>query len=788
MTLPRPFTLSRRVKRWLAWGSGAFIGSVVVLAWPMSPLFQDPFSTVLLDRNGALLGASVALDGQWRFPASDSVPERFATCLIQFEDRHFMDHHGVHLPSLVRALKQNISGARRVSGGSTITMQVARLSYRGAERSYWQKLVEMIVAWRIELRYDKHEILALFASHAPFGGNVVGLDAAAWRYYGRPADRLSWAESATLAVLPNAPSAIYPGKGQQALREKRDRLLDRLLEVRAIDTLEWTLARAEALPGRSLPLPQRAPHLLATLRAGGHEGERVRTTIDGALQDRTTAIVGSYAATLAANEVHNAAALVVDLPTGEVLAYVGNMPGTGREHSPDVDIVRAARSTGSILKPFLYADMLDKGEALPNMLLPDIPSRYDGFDPRNYDERYVGAVPLSIALARSLNVPAVRSLRAHGVSPTLRVLRAMGLERIDRSAAHYGLSLIVGGAECDLWSITGAYASLGRIVLNHGSGRQRSDVHEPVVLADRTAAPGTQDPVLGAASIYFVLKALREVARPESEGGWNYFGDAQRISWKTGTSMGQRDAWAVGITDRACVGVWTGNADGEGRPGLTGTLAAAPILFELFRQLPPGRGFDPPYDDMTRLAICRKSGFRADPDCPVVDTLWAPRTGDRSAPCPYHQRIRVDADEQHRVTIESPGHDAVWFVLPPAMEHYYAPGDPTYHFLPPWSDPELAAQEDRPMELIYPENGTRVLVPVDLGGQRGQIVMEAAHRTAGIAVHWHLDGTYIGTTKGDHRMTASPDEGSHVLLLTDANGHSLSITFEVIGNRGAHPQ
>jgi len=330
---------------------------------------------VLLDRQGALLGATVATDGQWRFPGNDRIPEKFATCLLQFEDRHFYEHWGVRPQSLVRALRQNAAAGHTVSGGSTITMQVARMSRGEKQRSYAAKLIEALLALRIETRCSKSEILSLYTDNAPFGGNVVGLEAAAWRWFGRSPEQLTWAESATLAVLPNAPSAIYPGKGQTALLAKRDRVLGRLLEIGTIDSMEWTLARQEPLPGKPLPLPQLAPHLLTTLMAQGNTGQRVRTTLDGELQRRAAENCDRYSARLVANEVHNAAALIIDVPTGEVRAYIGNLGTASADHAPKVDIVRAQRSTGSLLKPFLYADMLQSGELLPDMLIADVPTQ-----------------------------------------------------------------------------------------------------------------------------------------------------------------------------------------------------------------------------------------------------------------------------------------------------------------------------------------------------------------------------------------------------------------------------
>ncbi len=737
---------------------------------------------MILDRRGELLGATVASDGQWRFPGNDSVPEKFATCLLQFEDRDFHEHCGVRLRSLIRALRQNISAGRTVSGGSTITMQVARMSRGEKHRGYAAKLKEALLALRIETRHSKQEILSLYADHAPFGGNVVGLEAAAWRWFGRSPEHLTWAESATLAVLPNAPSAIYPGKGQNALRAKRDRLLERLLKIRAIDSTEWVLAREEPLPSRPLALPQLAPHLLSTLMSQGHSGERIVTTIDAALQRRAAENCDRYAARLMANEVHNAAALIIDVPTGNVLAYIGNLGTATSEHAPRVDIVRAQRSTGSLLKPFLYADMLQSGELLPDMLVADVPTQYDGFSPRNSDEHYVGAAPASEALARSLNVPAVRSLRKHGVARLLKTLHGMGLRSIDRSADHYGLSLIIGGAESNLWEIGGAYASMARVLARYATGGKtyrQSDIHAPIVLLSDTIGLDTTPPAkppLTASSIYFALTALREVNRPADEQGWKAFAGRERIAWKTGTSVGHRDAWAVGVSDRWCVAVWTGNATGEGRPGLTGTLAAAPLMFDLFGPLDRGHGFDPPYDEMIRAPVCPSSGHLEGPDCSASDSLWIPSEGLRTAPCPYHRKILVD--EQHRWRVgPGEGQQVSWFVLPPAMERYYTINHPSYRPLPPFRDG--GPGEGVQMEVLYPEQNSRLLIPTELDGSRGQAVVEVAHRDPNATIHWDLDGTFIGTTNRDHRMAIDPDDGPHTLTLTDALGRSLRHSFVV---------
>jgi penicillin-binding protein 1C len=780
------------MKRWLHRLRWAFAAFVLLLVWakwgPMDPLFTAPRSTVLLDRNGELLAAMVAQDGQWRMPPPDSVPQRFARCLIEFEDRKFRSHWGVRLPSLVRAWQQNRKAGRTVSGGSTITMQVARMarssrSSAGRDRTMWNKLLEVLLALRIELRCSKDEILALHAANAPFGGNVVGLDAAAWRWYGRDASTLGWSECATLAVLPNAPARMHPGRNRDALRAKRDRLLDRLLAANVLDSLECSLAKAEPLPDAPHALPRIAPHLLTTMQRNGLGGQRINSTIDRALQMRVNEMALRYGPVLRANEVHNAAVLVLDVPTGEVRAYLGNLPDADGAHAGMVDIVRASRSTGSLLKPFLYADMLQSGERMPDQLVADLPTSYEGFAPRNFEERYDGAVPASHALSRSLNVPAVRALREHGVERTRRTFVEMGMQQLDRSAGHYGLSLIVGGGESSLWEITGAYASMARIVLRYSGspGTNEGAVHPPQAVKSKDTWKG--QPALNAAACYHTLQALQSVNRPEAESGWQRFAGNERIAWKTGTSFGHRDAWAIGVTDRYAVGVWTGNASGEGRPGLTGTLAAAPLLFEVFGALPDGRGFDPPYDAMEQMAVCSASGFRAGADCDGVEQRWTIREALRTTPCPYHRQILVDATTTFRMQPGPGAHSASWFCLPPAIEYYYAPSHPGYRLLPPWSTDDFVLRSERPMQMIYPEQGATLFVPVKLSGVLGQVVLQAAHQVPEATMHWDLDGNYLGSTQREHRLAVTIADGEHRLTLTDESGAQHTAAFRTISSR-----
>jgi penicillin-binding protein 1C len=761
---------------------------ICVLLAPM-PSFDTPLSTVVEAADGSLLGARVAGDGQWRFPPSDTLPGKYVECLINFEDRWFMWHPGVNPVAIVKALGANIRAGGTVRGGSTITMQVARLARGNRPRTYPGKMVEMLSAVRLELFRSKAEILVMYAANAPFGGNTVGMEAAAWRYTGRSSRDISWAEAATLAVLPNAPSLIYPGRKDERLLAKRDILLLRLEQRGIIDSLTCSLARSEPLPGAPLPMPSQAPHLTDRFRLD-QPGMRVRTTIDAALQREVTALVNSHQASLENNLIHNAAALVVEVRSGNVLAYAGNstLPDTSGQHGRDVDMIPSARSTGSIMKPFLYAGLLTAGEMLPNALVPDIPTRFEGFRPENSDFTYSGAIPAGDALARSLNIPAVRMLQLMNEERFLELLKRLGFTTFDKPASHYGLSLILGGGETSLWELAGAYASMARMLENVNAGRpcHTEEWHMPS-LTGRAAATLTPDPSppLSAAAVWLTYEALRRVNRPETETGWQYFSSAPDIAWKTGTSFGYRDAWAVGTTPEYVVAVWAGNADGEGRPGLSGISSAAPLLFDIFRLLNiSAGGFARPEEGLTLTGVCAASGFRAGPHCDEIRQEWIPESGLKSGACPYHTLINLDAEGRYRVNAScaSPVEmiSRSWFVLPPAMEYYYRMRNPSYTTLPPFRP---GCSDDRTvpsMEFLYPPAGAKIFLPRNLQGKMMSMLPEIAHRRRNAVIYWHLDNRYLGMTRLIHQRELLVGAGEHIITATDEEGVTITRRFTCV--------
>lgn len=749
-------------------------------------LFTKPTSTVIISEENDLLGALIADDGQWRFPHNDEVPEKFKTCVIQFEDEHFYKHVGFNPISMFKAISKNIQKGKVVRGGSTITQQVIRLSRNQQSRTYFEKVIETILATRLEIGKSKESILAFWSSNAPFGGNVVGLDAASWRYFNRKASSLSWAEAATLAVLPNAPNLIYPGKNKLQLVNKRNRLLKKLLDKKAIDSLTYQLSVLEDIPEKPFALPQIAPHLLQKIHQQ-KKGQFVKTTIDKKLQIQINEIVQQHYNQLSKNGIHNIAVLVLDVKTRKVLAYVGNSP-TLKENQKDVDIIDKPRSTGSILKPFLYAAMLDNGELLPNTLVADVPSDFGSYHPENFDKNYAGAVSAKLALSRSLNVPAVRMLQQFGLEKFHHYLQKLQLKDVKKSANHYGLTLALGGAESNLWDLSKNYAAMASTIQHYtenSSSYFTNEFCEPTFYADQKIDFGKKTPekiIFDAASCYLTFESLKEVNRPEAEENWEFFDSSKQIAWKTGTSFGFRDAWAIGATKEYVVGIWVGNADGEGRPGLVGVQTAAPILFDVFDKIPNSAWFDKPFDEMTEVEICSKSGFRATEICEEKQLVFIQNSGLKTAPCPYHILINTDFSEKYQVNTSCESFANIkqksWFVLPPLMAFYYKEKNPFYKSVPDFRS-DCFAEQNATMKFLYPTEKTTIFLPRNFQGTQNELVLKVAHSNKEATLFWYLNNTFLGTTKEIHNLAIIPTIGLHTISVTDNFGTEIHQQIEI---------
>lgn len=736
------------------------------------PLFAPHYATVVYAKDGQLLGARTASDEQWRFPPSDTLPRAYQQAVLLFEDQWFRYHPGVNPVSFAKALWENTTAWKVKRGGSTITMQVIRLSRGNPRRTLWEKALELVRALRLEVTYSKAEILALYAAHAPFGGNIVGVEAAAWRYFGRPLQQLSVAEYATLALLPNAPSWIRPGKNAALLLDRRNQLLLKMHQNGYLDSIEYTLATAEPLPEKTYNLPQTAYHFVQRFH-NQTPGKNHHTQVDASLQMSLEQLLQRKGQINAANQIHNAGLLIAKVQTGEVVAYVGNVPGIPNRYSPFVDMVQAPRSSGSTLKPFLYALSLDAGILSPNALLPDLPVVINGFRPRNFANSYDGAVPASEALSRSLNIPMVKLLQEYHVAPFLEDCNQLGFVSLDNTASHYGLSLILGGGEVTLWELVDAYAYLGR---------------QAQALAPKTAAIGGQLAVLtmnqkkniSSESAWWTSVTLRTVTRPEEEQGWEYFAQPN-IAWKTGTSYGFRDAWAIGYTTEYVVGVWVGNASGEGRPGIVGGQVAAPLLFQAFNLLPRPMEMTPSYTHAKKVRVCKKSGAIAGAHCESKTEAYWPE-GAREQVCAYHKGVVVNKEKSHRVR-----HDCFtgemetvnYFELPPSMAWYYRQRHADYTPVPPlW--PACQSQEENVIQIIYPENHAEIVLPRDRDGSLQKVVVKAAHQNSDATLFWDVDGQFHSSTTIDHSLALTLQPGHHIITVTDQNGQSTQVTMRCL--------
>ena len=750
-------------------------GAAVIWGWALClsfPLFDAPYSTVLNDRDGQLLGARIAADEQWRFPPSDSLPEKFVAAIVAFEDKRFWDHMGVDVMAVGRATRQNWQAGRVVSGASTLTMQVVRMASGQRRRSLSRKLLEMAQATSLEWRMSKDEILQMYCAHAPFGGNIVGLEAASWRYYGVPAHQLSWGECASLAVLPNAPSKVLPGRNEATFRNKRNRLLDQLLIQGSIDSVTWRLSKGEPLPSRPLALPRRAPHLL-DWQCQVLPSQPCNSTLDGALQNRIQGVVDAHVDQWKGNEVHNACAVAVDLSSGEIRAYAGNSSAMGSEGA-GFDMLRQPRSTGSILKPLLYGAAIEEGMVTPQSILEDVPTRIGDFTPRNFDRQYRGAPSVKECLVASLNVPAVRLLRKFGLQKFHGLLQNMGIQSMKDNAFHYGLSLILGSAEIPPIQIAEAYAAMfsplrpqGEAGLMDPFGRRYSQ-SRPQVFSPLTA--------------FRVGEMMKEVKRPVA---WQHWSPDRPVHWKTGTSYGHRDAWAAGTDGQWLVVVWAGNASQEGRPGLIGVECSAPLFFKVLSQLPfEGSAFPESAETIEgqKAALCASTGYGKGPFCRNTTTA---KVGQRiPAPCSHCTTVQLnEKGERVHSGCASAYSDTSWVVLPPAMQWYHRRSGGRFAPLPPWSQACLggeALDDDSRLEWVYPEEYDLVKRPRGLDGELQSMVIEVAHSRTDAHLFWHDNGQYLGETEGHHVLEVFFDPGRHNIRVVDERGLQLSGALEVV--------
>ncbi len=738
------------------------------------------FAVTVTADDGSPLRTFPDKNGIWRYPVTPgAVSPRYLSALLHYEDRHFFHHPGVNPFSLIRALWQYLDAGRPLSGGSTLTMQVARI-FHPHPRTVAGKIRQIFRALQLEAHFSKQEILTLYLNYAPFGGTVEGVQAASYAYLGKAADTLSHAEAALLAVMPQAPTRLRPDRHPDRAAAARDKVIDRMVAFGVWDEETGAAAKMERVLSRFVPRPMAAPLLARRLRSLARAGRPVQTFIDRAIQGTAADLVA--AAMAAAPERTSAAVLVVENETLAVRAYVGSADFLDESRLGHVDMVRAVRSPGSTLKPFLYGVALEEGLIHSESLLVDAPFSFSGYRPENFTRHFSGPVGAAEALRRSLNMPAVDLLDRIGPEFFDARLRQGGLRLHYPQEARPNLSLILGGAGVRLETLVGAYRALAWGGL---AGRVRLAQGQP--MAERR--------LLDAGAAEIIRGILAEAPRPDMPGGRPALDRSRRVAWKTGTSYGFRDAWCIGVTDCHTVGVWVGRPDGTPSPGRHGRYAAAPLLFRIVDSLPRGCGrrLDPS-ENIRQEEICWPLGTRPsgddDPLCHQRRTAWVlngvvpptlpDRTADHWEPNPV--RIWLDPATGLRVAAECavPGMAAAVVARwPKIAEPWLGPQLRRRSAIPPLSAdcsgisrsiPESVRIVGMEPDAVLRPPGTRRRLPV--------IALQA--RGGRGVLYWLLDGELVARSgSGEIRLLQLRHTGRRHLTVMDEAGNFDAVAFTV---------
>ena len=781
---------------------------------------HPPPSRIVLDRNGEWLRAFLANDGMWRMSENNNtVSPLLHQAMLTAEDKWFYYHFGINPVSITTALYDNIKAGEVVRGGSTITMQLARLMEPKA-RNVPNKLIEMFRAIQLELAYSKSEILNFYFNMLPYGGNIVGTGAASRLYFNKPQHAISLGEAALLAAIPNSPEGLRPDKFPENARKARAKILDRLLAHRQISEQQWQEALQEPIPTKRYPLPFNAPHLSRMLVKGNRWDNatiadgKIYTTIDAKVQETAAHILREYLKAAAAGianhhlQSHSAstgAIVVMDTQSRQVLAMVGSHDFFDQDASGQVNGALAPRSPGSALKPFVYALAMEQGLITPETLLFDVPVTYSGYEPVNYDSIYNGYVTAHQALARSLNVPAV-NLNAQLKDITLHAfLKQAGITTLVPTQ-KYGLSMVLGGCEVNLLELTTLYAGLA----NMGEfASYQLTLHQPIntTALDTAKIESISQRLFREETSFIITEMLttsqlptNTVKNPEAfESTMNL----PKIAWKTGTSYGHRDAWCIGYSPKLTIGIWLGNFDGKGSPMLSGADAATPVLFALFSALTgqdTHRWFTKPEQLKTR-EVCALTGAVPSPHCPAHKSdVYIPGISP-VAICAIHKRIYVDGDTGYSLCSHCRN-------LPTVVS---TEGAENYTTRTAYNSVETKIFEEWPAEAatrlakngfavpVLPEHnplctgtiaGTApvILSPTEdtvyyirngtpLAHQKIQLSASTSNRTQ--QLFWFLDGELIFKGNAGEQYWLTPVKGKHTLTCVDAEGRSASCPLNI---------
>ena len=738
-----------RRKRWrILWlGSAAVAASMVafVALWVMFPFRKDalyaiPASVSWCDRDGVVLRIGLS-DGGF-----DSLPtylyrrdDWIAKAVVAAEDQRFWRHPGVDVRALARSVKQTAVSMRRVSGASTLSMQLVRLAWP-RPRNLLSKGTEAFRALQMEWQLTKPEIISLYLNRAPFGANLVGIEAAARRYFGKSSHELSLGEAALLAGIPQSPTRFNPLLYPAAALKRQAYVLQRMVACASITRNQSANALAQPLRYRHNRYPFLAPHFCDMVcRHACAAPPQVRTSLDLALQLTVEEALAKYAPNLRAEAIRGAAAVVLDARTSEVVAMAGSPDFRARTNGAQVNAALAPRSAGSTLKPFAYAVAMDRGMLTPLRVLYDIPHSYSDYDPMNFDKSHCGVVTARDALIRSLNLPAIEVEKQIGQALFHARLRDLGLHTLSEPAGHYGLGLVLGNAEVTLLDLTNSYACLAR-----------GGIYKPYKTTRGVVDVGTR--LFSDEVAWLISDMLGGDERAMDSSGTIADIKIPKLAWKTGTSSGFRDAWTIAYNPEYVIGVWLGNPDGSPSRFLVGRSAAAPIVWDICRQLyPAGNGpwFTQPAAIESR-EVCALSGQTASSNCTHI----------------IHDHAIKDVSRYETCEVHLHGVEAVW---PVQVEAFLKAGR---------SAGNTAA--NTPLVITTPANGSSYLYVADVNQEQYQrIPLTASFSDSSAALHWFVNDAYLGASTSGGAIFWPLSKGRHRIVCSAENGKSCAVVISV---------
>lgn len=729
---------------------------------------HKPTSQMIYDKDSKLLRAFLSSDEKWRMSVRlDEVSDYSKLSVLVTEDRFFYYHPGVNPWSIVRAIYLNIKHREIISGGSTITMQVARMMEH-RERTFFSKLIEIFQALKLELLYSKDKILELYFNMAPYGANIEGIGAACYYYFQKSPAEISLAQAALLTAIPNSPCLLSPGDLPEYIEKKKNNILRRLLERRMISRTKYLEAIKEEIVIESTGIPFQAPHFTNLVHRLYPQKIRVYTTLDMSIQEKCQEILRGRLTKWRRMGITNGALVVIDNKNHSICALIGSYDFFDELHSGQVNGVIAPRSPGSTLKPLLYAVGIDKGLITPSAILYDVPVSYAGYAPENYDAKYHGVVTVKEALIHSLNVPAVNLLAKIGVENFIDFLKRSGFSTMNLKDVDYGLSMILGGCEVKLAELTNLFATLA----NGG-------IFNPLrYCKDELLHEGER--VLSDGASYIITELLSEVVRPDLPIYWEFSLGRPKVAWKTGTSYGHRDAWSVGYTKRFTVGIWVGNFDGSGVPELTGSQVAGPILFDVLNAITTKEKiewFVKPASVSARK-ICAKSGMVPHEDCPdLIEEFYLPGVSPVE-PCNIHKPLYIDdltgyrlcrsdlSDRKYRRVVFEiwPSEVATW------LERNGYPVDKIPPLLP--ASQKIMAGKGPIIRSPNPKCEYYIREGVPLEYQK--IFLDVSVANSVSKIFWFLNGELIWSGPPGEKTFIYPEKGKHHLVCQDDHGRSTS--------------